>query len=218
MMIKAFLFDLDGVLTDTSDFHYLGWKRLADEAGIPFNREDNEALRGVDRRESLKRMLKGRVVAEEQMLAWMERKNNYYVDMLREMTPANLLPGARELLAEIRAAGLKSAVVSSSKNAPLAIDRLQIGALVDVLVDGREPVPTKPAPDLFLVAARKLGMEPEVCVVVEDAEAGVQAGLAGGMRTVGLGPLERVGIATLVLPSLEGVRLARLLAALEGEE
>ncbi len=120
-MIQAFLFDLDGVLTDTSEFHYRGWKRLADEEGLSFDRDDNEALRGVSRRESLLLMLKGRVLPEDQMEAWMERKNVYYLELVNQMTPANLLPGSLELLGELREAGIKIAIASSSKNAPLVL-------------------------------------------------------------------------------------------------
>ena len=215
MHIQAFLFDLDGVLTDTSEFHYQGWQRLANEQGLPFNRQDNEALRGISRRESLMLLLKGRPASEEQLADWMERKNNYYLELVQQMSPANLLPGARQLLEEIRAAGLKSAIASSSKNAPLVVDRLQIAPWVDAIIDGNQVTRSKPAPDLFLEAARQLGMPPGVCVVVEDAEAGVDAGLAAGMRVIGLGPVERVGKGTLVLPSLEGQHLDGILSQLE---
>lgn len=210
MRIQAFIFDLDGVITDTSEFHYLGWKRLADEEGIPFTRADNENLRGVSRRESLKRMLNGRVISEEQAEAWMARKNRYYVDFIDKLTPAYILPGARELLGELKAAGIHTAIASSSKNATLVVDRLQIAALIDALVDGSMVSQSKPAPDLFLEAARRLGAEPARCVVVEDAEAGVEAGNAAGMLTLGLGPQERVGAATLTLPDLNGADLAAL--------
>jgi beta-phosphoglucomutase len=210
MQIQAFIFDLDGVITDTSEFHYLGWKRLADEEGIPFTRADNENLRGVSRRESLKRMLNGRVISEEQAEAWMARKNRYYVDFIDKLTPANILPGARELLGELKAAGIQTAIASSSKNATLVVDRLQIAPLIDALVDGGMVSQSKPAPDLFLEAARRLGAEPARCVVVEDAEAGVKAGNAAGMLTLGLGPQERVGVATLTLPDLNGADLAAL--------
>ena len=210
MRIQAFIFDLDGVITDTSEFHYLGWKRLADEEGIPFTRADNENLRGVSRRESLKRMLNGRVISEEQAEAWMARKNRYYVDFIDKLTPANILPGARELLGELKAARIQTAIASSSKNATLVVDRLQIAALIDALVDGSMVSQSKPAPDLFLEAARRLGAEPARCVVVEDAEAGVEAGNAAGMLTLGLGPQERVGAATLTLPDLNGADLAAL--------
>lgn len=213
-MIRAFLFDLDGVLTDTSEFHFLGWKRLADELGVPFDRQDNEALRGVSRRELLLLLLKGHPASEEQIVDWMERKNRYYVDFIAQMTPENLLPGALSLLEELRRARFKIAIVSSSKNTPMVLDRLQIGRLVDVVVDGNSPAPSKPAPDLFLLAARKLGISPLECVVVEDAAAGIEAGLSAGMRTIGLGPRERVSRADLVLPDLDGVTIAKLAAVL----
>jgi len=211
MQIKAFIFDLDGVLTDTAEYHFRGWKRLADEEGIPFTREDNEALRGIPRRASLLVVLKGRTYPEEKIQEMMERKNNYYLEFIREITPRDLLPGARELLEEIHAAGLKAALGSASKNAGEEIDRLGIRSLLDAISDGYSVERQKPAPDLFLHAAKQLGLPPAECVVVEDAAAGVEAALAGGFRTVGIGPQERVGQAELVLPSLEGRRLADIL-------
>lgn len=202
MIIKAFLFDLDGVLTDTSELHFLGWKRLAEEEGILFTREDNEALRGVSRRESLNLLLKGRQVTEEQAQQMMERKNGYYIDLVRQMTPADLLPGALEILGEIKRLGLKQAIVSSSKNAPLVLDRLQIGEMFDAVIDGSAPARSKPHPDLFILAAQAIGVSMENCLVVEDAQAGVEAAHAAGMTALGLGPQERVGAAELVFPSL----------------
>jgi beta-phosphoglucomutase len=214
MEIKGFIFDLDGVLTDTAEYHFRGWKRLADEEGIPFTREDNEALRGIPRRDSLLIVLKGRHYPEEKLQEMMERKNNYYLEFIREITPRDLLPGARELLEEIRAAGLKSALGSASKNAGEVIDRLGIRSLLDAISDGYSVDRQKPAPDLFLHAAKQLSLPPAECVVVEDATAGVEAALAGGFRTIGIGPRERVGQAELVLPSLEGQKLASILDAL----
>jgi len=203
VIIKALLFDLDGVLTDTSELHFLAWKRLAEEEGILFTPEDNEALRGVSRRESLNLLLKGRQVSEEQAYEMMERKNGYYVELVRQMTPANLLPGAREMIEEIRRLGLKQAIVSSSKNAWLVLERLQIGDIFDVVIDGNSPARSKPHPDLFLLAAHALGVDPRNCLVVEDAQAGVEAAHAAGMKALGLGPRERVGAAELVFPFLE---------------
>lgn len=216
MIIKAFLFDLDGVLTDTSELHYLGWKRLAEEEGILFTRQDNEALRGVSRRESLNLLLKGRQVSEEQAQQMMERKNGYYIDLVRQMTPANLLPGALEMISEIRQLGLKQAIVSSSKNAPLVLDRLQIGEMFDAIIDGSSPARSKPWPDLFLLASQALDVLPENCLVVEDALAGVEAAHAAGMAALGLGPRERVGIAELVLTSLEGHSVHEVIAHFAG--
>lgn len=214
MSIRAFIFDLDGVITDTAEYHYRAWKRLAEEAGLPFTREDNERLRGVSRRESLTRILKGQVHPEAQLQEWMARKNRYYLDSLQELTPRDVLPGARELLTEIRAAGLRTALGSASKNAGEVLDRLGIRGLFDALSDGNSVERQKPAPDLFLHAAAQLGLPPLDCVVVEDAAAGIEAARSGGFPSVGLGPPERVGRADVVLSSLEGVRLKTLLAAL----
>ncbi len=212
--IRGVIFDLDGVLTDTSELHYRAWKRLADEEGIPFDREANEALRGVSRRESLMRLLGGRPATEEQIQEMMARKNRYYQTLLQGVTPANLLPGALELLEELRAAGVKVAIGSASKNARQVIEQLDIADRVDVIADGHSVTRPKPAPDLFLYAAEQMGLPPEQCLVVEDAASGIEAALAAGMWTVGLGPEERVGAAHVVLPSLEGVRWSDLLARL----
>ena len=214
-MIRAFIFDLDGVITDTAEYHYRGWKRLADEEGIPFTREENEHLRGVPRRESLMLIIKGREYPEEKILEMMERKNNYYLAFIKEITPCDLLPGAKELLEEIRAAGMKNALGSASKNAPDVIQRLGIRDLFDAVSDGHSVERQKPAPDLFLHAAEQLGLSSAECVIVEDAAAGIEAALAGGFRTIGLGPKERVGRAEVILPSLDGVKLATLLNRLE---
>ena len=215
MTIKSFLFDLDGVLTDTSEFHFLAWKRLAEENEILFTRQDNEALRGVSRRESLELLLKGRPVSEEQARSMMELKNGYYLELVKKMTPADLLPGAKEILKELGNLKLKRVIVSASKNAPLVVELLQIAALIDGLVDGTSPARSKPAPDLFLLASNKYGVNPPDCLVVEDAAAGVEAAHAAGMRAVGLGPIERVGAAELVLPSLEGQRASDIISRIE---
>jgi len=211
MTIKGFIFDLDGVLTDTAEYHYRGWKRLADEEGLPFTREDNETLRGIPRRESLMLILKGRIYPEEKIQGMMERKNNYYLDFIRAINPNDLLPGARDLLVEIHRMGLKSALASASKNAREVIQRLGIANLLDAISDGNSVERQKPAPDLFLHAASQLNLKPAECVVVEDAASGIAAGHAGGFHTLGLGPRERVGAADVVLPSLQAARLSDLL-------
>lgn len=211
MPIRGFIFDLDGVLTDTAEYHYRGWKRLADEEEVPFTRADNELLRGIPRRESLMLILKERSYPEERILEMMDRKNNYYLEFIREISPKDLLPGALALLEEIRQAGLKSALGSASKNAPDVVRRLGITHLLDAVSDGNSVERQKPAPDLFLHAARQLGLPPEECVVVEDAAAGIQAARAGGFHSVGLGPHERVGEADVVLGSLKDVSLNMIL-------
>jgi beta-phosphoglucomutase len=214
MEIKGFIFDLDGVLTDTAEFHFQAWKRLADEEGIPFTRDDNEALRGVSRRESLNLMLQGRQITEIQAQEWMERKNNYYRQLLAQMSPEDILPGVCDLLHDLHVAGYKVAVASASKNARDVMQSLNLLEEIDVLCDGSSVQRAKPAPDLFLFAAQQLGLPPAACVVVEDAEAGVEAALAAGMRCIGLGPAQRVGKAQLVLPNLDGVALKEILQKL----
>src|SRR4051812_19862940 len=153
MTIRGFIFDLDGVLTDTAEYHFRAWKRLADEEGIPFDRKQNEVLRGVSRRRSLELLLNGRVFPEDKMQEMMERKNNYYVESLQQITPADVLPGVQSLLDEIRSAGMKIAIGSASKNARQVVERLGIGSLVDEIADGNSVVRTKPEPDLFVYAA-----------------------------------------------------------------
>ncbi|HEY9598187.1 MAG TPA: beta-phosphoglucomutase, partial [Cyanophyceae cyanobacterium] len=212
--IQGVIFDLDGVLTETAEYHYRGWQRLADEEGIPFDREANEAMRGLSRRDSLLHLLGGRARTEEQLEEMMERKNRYYLESIKDISSADLLPGAVELLDELRAAGIKVALGSASKNAKEVIERLGIADRVDSISDGYSVQNSKPAPDLFLHAANQLGLAPEHCVVVEDAASGVEAALAAGMQAVGLGPVERVGAAHVVLPNLAGVHWTDLLAKL----
>ena len=212
--IQGVIFDLDGVLTETAEYHYRGWQRLADEEGIPFDRQANEAMRGLSRRDSLLQMLGDRSRTEEQLQEMMDRKNRYYLEFIKDVNPADLLPGAVELLDELRSAGIKVAIGSASKNAQEVIQRLGVGDRVDTISDGYSVTRSKPAPDLFLHAAAQLGLAPEHCVVVEDAASGVEAALAAGMWAVGLGPVERVGAAHVVLPSLAGVHWSDLLAKL----
>ena len=213
IMLKAVIFDLDGVITDTAEYHFHAWKRLADEQGIPFTRLDNENLRGVSRRESLRFLLAGREISEEEASEWMARKNGYYQEMIRELGLKDLLPGTSSLLAELQENNYKIAIASASRNAGEVIKRLGIESLLDGCADGNSVERQKPAPDLFLFAAQLLGVPPANCLVVEDAAAGIQAAIAAGMATVGIGPKERVGEADVVLPDLDGATLADLTRA-----
>jgi kojibiose phosphorylase len=209
--IQGVIFDLDGVLTDTSELHYRAWKRLADEEGIPFTREDNEALRGIPRRESLQRILKDRKISEEKILAMMERKNRYYVESISLLTKHDLLPGACDLLESLKAGGIKIALGSASKNALLVVEKLGIARWFDAIVDGSSVKNQKPAPDLFLLAASLLGIPAERCAVFEDAAAGIEAARAGGMWAIGIGPRERLFNAHVVFPSLDKIIVTDLL-------
>jgi beta-phosphoglucomutase len=214
--IRAFIFDLDGVITDTAEYHYLSWQRLADEEGLPFSRQDNEALRGVSRRESLNRLLKGKTIDEATAQTWMQRKNDYYIAYLDRITPDDLLPGIPELLDEAKAAGIKLAVASASKNAQPVLERLQIVHMFEAVGDGYSVVNTKPAPDLFIWTAGRLNISPPQAVVFEDAEAGVEAALTGGFWVVGIGNAN-VDKAHLVVPDTRELRLKIILGRLNAQ-
>jgi beta-phosphoglucomutase len=213
--IQGFIFDLDGVLTDTAEFHYRAWQRLADEESLPFDRQANEALRGVARRDSLLIIVGDRPYSEAQLQEMMERKNRYYVESIQTITPQNLLPGAVALLDELRQAGMKIAIGSASKNAKTVIEKLGIADRIDVVTDGDSVEKPKPSPDLFLYAATQLGLDPAHCVVVEDAPVGIAAAIAGGMWAIGLGSPDRVGAAHIVLPNLTGVHWTDLQTKLD---
>ena len=190
--IKGVIFDLDGVLVSTDEFHYKGWAKLAEDEGIPFTREDNHRQRGVSRMESLEVILEksDKVYTDEQKLEMASRKNNYYVEYLQNLTPKDTLTGAREILEALRKAGIKLAVGSSSRNTPMIMDKVDICEFFDAVADGNDITNSKPHPEVFLLAAERLGLKPEECVVIEDAEAGVEAAKRAGMRVVGVGPAE----------------------------
>lgn len=215
MTVKAIIFDLDGVLTDTAEYHYQAWKRLAEEESLPFDRQINEQLRGVSRRRSLEIILGDRAVSPDDFDGMMARKNRYYVESLHGLTAGNLLPGVMPVLQALKAAGVKLAVGSASKNAGLVLERLGIAPLFDAIADGNSVDQTKPAPDLFLFAARELlDVPPAECVVVEDAAAGIEAALAAGMWAVGIGPAGRLARAHLQFPDMEALSRIDLPAAI----
>jgi len=209
--IKAFILDLDGVITDTAEFHFKAWKKMADEEGIPFEREDNEKLRGVSRRKSMELILDGREMAEDKIQKLMDRKNRYYNDFLENLSENDLLPGAQELIDEIIRRGYKIAVASSSRNAKTVIKNLGIMDIFDTISDGHSVENSKPAPDLFLHTAENLSLAPENCVVIEDAESGVEGALAAGMVAVGVGPEERVGKADYRYDQVKDINLDEII-------
>ncbi len=213
--IKGVIFDLDGVLTDTSEHHYRGWKKLADEEGIAFNRQANEAMRGLARRDSLLHLLGSRTssITEAEIQEMMARKNSYYETFIQDLSAADLLPGVLPLLDELQAAGIKIAIGSSSKNAHLVTQLLGISDRIHAISDGYSVERHKPAPDVFLHAAMQLGLDPSECVVVEDAAAGAEAGLAAGMLVVGLGPVERFSAAHVIRDNLVDSSWEDLLAS-----
>lgn len=215
--IEAFIFDLDGVITDTAEYHFLAWKALAEELGIVFTREDNEELKGVSRMDSLEKilLLGGRASdfsdAEKNELA--ARKNGHYVELIQDITPADLLPGIKELIADIKANGLKLGLASASKNAFTVMDSLGMKSQFDCIVDARTVVNGKPHPEVFLRAAEMLGVEPKSCIGIEDAAAGVQAIKSAGMFAVAIGPKESFKNADLVYASTAELSLDKILEA-----
>lgn len=204
---RAVIFDLDGVLTDTAEFHYLSWKSLAEDLGFEWTRQSNEALRGLGRPESLRIFLGDNwdKFTDEQRADLAATKNERYLDRVSRMTWDDLIAGAAELLSSLRAAGVATAVASSSKNARVVINQLGISRLLDAIVDGIDAPRSKPDPQAFLLAAERLNISPADCVVVEDAESGVEAALNAGMRVIGIGPAARVGKAPLVVPELRAL-------------
>jgi len=191
MRYKGFIFDLDGVLTDTSEYHFNAWQALGQSIGISFDRTFNESLKGVGRMDSLERILKFGGKSEsysiEEKRGLAERKNNLYVDMIQDMSPKDLFEGVEELLQKIKRKKIRLAIGSASKNAPFVLNCLGIENSFDYVVDAGKIQNSKPFPDIFLDAARNLELTPDECVAIEDSEAGIEAILAARMYAIGIG-------------------------------
>ncbi|MEK4005539.1 beta-phosphoglucomutase [Paenibacillus sp. FSL H3-0333] len=202
--MKGAIFDLDGVIVDTAKYHYLAWRSLAGELGFPFTEQDNERLKGVSRMRSLDILLEigGLEYSEAEKLAMAEKKNRLYVEYISGLDESELLPGVRAYLNALRARGVAIALGSASKNAEFILDKLNIAGLFDVVIDGNKVARAKPDPEVFQSACRELGLQPQDCVVFEDAEAGVAAGKAAGMQVVGIGKAEVLKAADLVISGL----------------
>lgn len=189
MVIKAVIFDLDGVIVTTDEFHYNAWFRLCEEEGILFTREINNRLRGVSRQESLRIILEKseKIYTEEEIVELANRKNGYYRESLQNLTEKGILPGVSLTLNELKKRKIKLAIGSSSKNAPTILKQIGLDSYFDAVVDGNDIKNSKPDPEVFLLAAQKLGVDPENCLIVEDAEAGVIAAIAGNMKVAAIG-------------------------------
>lgn len=209
--IRALIFDLDGVLTNTPWLHYESWKRLAEDEQLPFTLEQHYQMQGLVRRDSLSVFLNGTPVDESTAQALMDRKNAYFLEELKRLSPQDCLPGTVELIHEGRAAGLQIGLGSSSQNARQVLDRLNLTHLFDVVGDGYTVNRHKPAPDIFLWVADQLRIAPQEAIVFEDSVAGMQAAVAGGFWRVGVGGRHGEG-AHVIVNSLAGVRLETLLA------
>lgn len=207
MMIAGVIFDLDGVIVSTDDNHYAAWKAIADEEGIPFTRQDNERLRGVSRMESLDILLEKaeRAYSAEEKAALAERKNDRYRASLATLSAAHLLPGVADFMAGLRQRGMRLAIGSSSKNAALILGAIGLADAFDAVADGTHIVRSKPDPEVFLLAGRRLGLAAAECLVVEDADAGVEAGVAAGMPVLAVGSAMHHPGARLRAVDLSGV-------------
>lgn len=220
--MKAVLFDLDGVITDTAKFHFLAWRDLGAELDIEVDEAFNEELKGVSRIDSLERILAQGGVADKYSSAEKEelcvKKNAHYLELIKEMTPDDILPGIIPLLDELKTAGIKMIVTSASKNAPGILDLLQVRAYFDGIVDPATVKAGKPAPDIFLAGAQLAGADPADCVGVEDAASGVEAIKAAGIVAVAVGDEQVLALADRVLPSTADLSLAVLQEAWENSK
>ena len=189
MKYEAVIFDLDGVILSTDDFHYRAWKKLADREGIYFDREINERLRGVSRMESLAIILERaeKAYSEEQKIEMATFKNDLYRESLNSLSPADVFPGVQDFLDFLKTMSIKTAIGSSSKNAGFILKQIGMEKTFDAVSDGNNITNSKPDPEVFLTAAEKLYVAPERCLVIEDAEAGIDAAKAGGMDALGIG-------------------------------
>lgn len=210
--MKLVIFDLDGVIVSTDMYHYMAWKSLADENNLLFNYEINHMLRGVSRAESLKIILdvNGAMVEPQRFSEMMKKKNKLYRSSLQELKREEILPGALELIKDLNRNNIKIAIGSSSKNAPLILEKIGVENEFDVVIDGNKIKNSKPHPEVFLKCAEALGIESEDCVVFEDAKAGVEAALAGGMTAIGVGE-EYLENGHAMIKSLEGLTYKEIL-------
>lgn len=208
-IIKGCIFDLDGVIVDTAKYHYLAWKRLAAELGFDFSEKDNERLKGVSRMASLEILLEigGLTLDEEVKTALAAKKNQWYVDYIAVMNEEEVLPGAKQFIENARAAGLKVALGSASKNALTILNRLKLAECFDAVIDGNKVSKAKPDPEVFLLAAQELGLRPQNCAVFEDAKAGVEAAKRAGMRCIGVGTSPELSGADMIIPGFLNVGL-----------
>ena len=187
--IKACLFDLDGVVVDTAKYHYLAWNRLANSLGFNFTEKDNERLKGVSRMRSLEILLSvGNVnPSEKEKLKMAKEKNDWYVEYISKLDESEILPGVKEFLIELRQNGIKIALGSASKNSMIILNNLNLTSYFDAIIDGNKVSKAKPDPEVFLLGARELNVQPSECVVFEDAQAGIDAAKAANMKVIGIG-------------------------------
>lgn len=218
--IKACLFDLDGVIVDTAKYHYLAWKRLANQLGFDFSEHQNEELKGVSRMKSLELILEwgGVSLPDSQKERWATLKNEWYLELVSEMTPAEVLPGVLDFLTQLKAQNIKIALGSVSKNAKLILQKIELLNWFDAIIDGTNLTHGKPDPQVFLLGAQALNVLPHECVVFEDAVAGIESATRAGMKSVGIGSAQVLTQASIVLPGFETLQWTALASMLNKVE
>lgn len=212
---KLFIYDLDGVITDTAEFHYLGWKKLADELGITIDRHFNEQLKGINRMDSLDRILEQSTspteFSEEEKIGLATRKNGYYLELIEKIDPSHILPGIKDLLEANKQSGIKIALGSASKNASRILDKLELTGYFDHVVNAAEIANGKPDPETFTAAADALGIAYGDCVGIEDAAAGVEAVNRAGMFSVGVGDEAHLAHADYLVENTQQLQFQQIL-------
>lgn len=207
-MIKAVIFDLDGVIVTTDELHYQAWKQLAEELGITnFTKEDNVRQRGVSRMASLEVVLEktDKVYAEEEKIILADKKNEKYVKSLKTLSPEDILPGVTEFIEYLKSKNIKTAIGSASKNTPMILDKIGMNMEFDAISCGLDTTKSKPDPEVFLIASEKLGIVPCECLVVEDSEAGIIAAKAAGMYALAVGAAQNNSLADFSAESLNSL-------------
>lgn len=201
--IQACIFDLDGVIVDTAKYHFIAWRKLANELGFDFTEVENEKLKGVSRMGSLELILQwgGIEVDEATKHELAEKKNDWYVEFLQDMSAADILDGVLPFLQELKQRGIRRGLGSASKNAGTVIEKIGLLDWFEVIIDGHKATKSKPDPQVFAMGADAMGIPHDECIVFEDAESGVEAALNGGFYAVGIGSPENLGHAHLVIPN-----------------
>ena len=218
MHYRALLFDLDGVLVDTAKYHYLAWKQIANELGVPFDEEANEAFKGVSRTACMDMLVDmGSLdMGADEKASYCASKNGLFVDFIMNMDESEILPGARDFIIDAKEKGYLIGLGSASKNAPTILDQVGLTGLFDVIVDGTMVEKAKPDPQVFSLGAELLGASPQETIVFEDALAGIEAAHRAGMKAVGIKPEGALGDADITIPSFEGVTIDQIVSRLDG--
>ncbi len=199
------IFDLDGVMVSTDDYHYSAWKKISDELHLDFDESINNQLRGGGRMESLDIILGNREMSLEEKTEFAEKKNDLYRESLSSLNKEDLLPGVMDFLTELKLKKIPMAIGSSSKNAVTILEKLGLSEWFDVIIDGTKISKSKPDPEVFIMAANAMNLSAHRCVVFEDAQAGVEAGIKGGMRVIGVGPAKAVNGISLGIESMNQI-------------